>query len=159
VALSFERVRQRAGDVVGASWSIRSSRRRELTRVNKRPRPQGTADGDRGSRFLRRDQSAILTGLRQSIVFSGTRRRTKRPLKPRFEAPGTRHAVRRCPSNGRVLENETERQTVSSRRWEWTALQKLIQLKAGAVQGRRLDLRLHPRPEGRWPSAQLADAG
>jgi hypothetical protein len=38
--LSFERVRQQAGDEAKASWSIMTSRRRELTRVNKRPRPQ-----------------------------------------------------------------------------------------------------------------------
>ncbi len=73
MALSFERVRQQAGDVVGASWSIMSRRRTELTRVNKRPRPQGTAERERDSRFLRRNQSAIRTGLRQSMIFLGTR--------------------------------------------------------------------------------------
>src|SRR5207248_1416158 len=29
-----------------------------------------------------------------------------------------RQGVKRCPSNGRLLENKTERQTVSSTRWE-----------------------------------------
>ena len=29
----------------------------------------------------------------------------------------------------------------------------------GPVQGRRLDLRLHPRPDGGWSPAQVADAG
>ena len=33
-------------------------------------------------------------------------------------APGTRHPVKRCLSNDRLLENKTERQTVSSTRWE-----------------------------------------
>src|SRR5262249_45425175 len=29
----------------------------------------------------------------------------------------------------------------------------------GSVQERRVDLRLHPRPDGRWSSAQVVDAG
>jgi hypothetical protein len=85
VASSFERVRQKTGDVAAASWSNMSSRHTELTRVNKSPRPHGTAEGERDSLFLRRYQSATLTGPRQSMVFSGTKRRTKRPLKPPFE--------------------------------------------------------------------------
>src|SRR5262249_19536439 len=31
--------------------------------------------------------------------------------------------------------------------------------EAGAVQGRRVDRRLHPRPDGRRPAAQVVDAG
>ena len=52
MASSFERVRQQAGDEAGASWSIMSSRHTELTRVNKRPRPQGTAERERRQPLL-----------------------------------------------------------------------------------------------------------
>ncbi len=146
MALSFERVRQQAGDVVGASWSIMSRRRTELTRVNKRPRPQGTAERERDSRFLRRDQSAIRTGLRlvddllgnemkdetafEAAIRSAanTTRREALPVERScsqerdretnglINARGTRHTVKLCPSNDRLLENRTERQTVSSTR-------------------------------------------
>ena len=85
MASSFERVRQQTGDVAGASWSNMSSRHTELTRVNNSPGLTGTAEGELDSLFLRRYQSANLTGPRQSMVFSGTKRRTRRPLKPPFE--------------------------------------------------------------------------
>jgi N-acetylmuramoyl-L-alanine amidase len=85
VASGFERVREQTGDEAGASWSNRFSRHTELTRANKSLRPHETAEGERDSLFPRHYQGANLTGPRQSMVFLGTKRRTRRSLKPRFE--------------------------------------------------------------------------
>ncbi len=59
VASSFERVREQTGDVAKVSWSNMS--------------------------ILPHYPGANLTGPRQSMVFSGTKRRTRRPSEPRFE--------------------------------------------------------------------------
>ena len=59
VASSFERVRERTGDVAKVSWSNMS--------------------------ILPHYPGANLMGPRQSMVFSGTKRRTRRPSEPRFE--------------------------------------------------------------------------
>ena len=138
MALSFERVRQQARDVAGASWSIMSSRRTELTRVNKRPRPQGTAERERDSRFLGRskrdsDGSSPVDGIlgnetKDETAFEAairkhgnTTRREAMPVerscsrerdrktKGLINALETRHTVKLCPSNDCLLENKTER--------------------------------------------------
>ena len=59
VAYEFEPVREQTGDVAKVSWSNMS--------------------------ILPHYPGANLTGPRQSMVFSGTKRRTRRPSEPRFK--------------------------------------------------------------------------
>ena len=73
MASCFERVRQQAGDEAGASWSIMSSRRREPTRVNKRPRPQRNGSKRTGQPLLAALSKREPDG------------RPRRPLKRRLE--------------------------------------------------------------------------
>ena len=58
------------------------------------------------------------TGSEGLPVERSSSREQDREINGLIDALGTRQAVKRCPSNDRLLENKTERQTVSSTRWE-----------------------------------------
>ena len=80
MASSFERVREQAGDVAKVSWSNMS--------------------------IVPHYPGANLTGPRRSMVFSGTKRRTRRPSEPRFERDiqsTVAKVARRCEQDTEAL--------------------------------------------------------